>query len=142
MELVTKRLLRIQVTVPDPVRTVDVAASSTPRMHRVVLHLRSFDPERDSDSYNALFVFVADLDNDDMVRGIQRHLLGDLSRKVHSMSFGRTQVFALRPDTIRTKAQPLADVEIVTRHGCASTVDLSHNARSGAVFAVTKDVVR
>jgi hypothetical protein len=37
-------------------------------------------------------VFVADLNDDDMVRGIQRHVLGDLACKVHRMTFGRAQI--------------------------------------------------
>jgi hypothetical protein len=57
-------------------------------------------------------VFVADLNNDDMVRGIQRHVLGDLACKVHRMAFGRAQVLELRTGTIRTKSQPLADIEM------------------------------
>src|SRR5688572_29419083 len=90
----------------------------TPRMHRLIFNLYSFNPERDGHSNNALFMFVADLDNDDMVRGIQRHLLGDFASKVHGMAFGTHQVLEFLPGMIRPKSQSFADVEVVTRHGC------------------------
>jgi hypothetical protein len=107
----------------------------TPRIYRPILNLRSFDPEREGHGDHPLFVFVADLNNDDMVRGIQRHHLGDLACKVHGMAFGRDQVPELLTGTIRTKSQPLANIEIVTRHGCDPTVDGSHNAQITVVFA-------
>src|SRR5215203_3892118 len=83
----------------------------TPRMHRRIIDLGSFEPERDSHGDQALFAFVADLNDDNVVRGFQRHVLGDLSGKVHSMAFGSAQVLELLADTIRTETKPLADVE-------------------------------
>jgi hypothetical protein len=106
-----------------------------PRIHRLILNLRSFDPERDSHGDHPLFVLVADLNDDNMVRGSQRHVLGDLACKVHSMALGAPQILELRTGMIRTKSQPLADVEIVSRHGCAPTADGSYNAQITVVFA-------
>ena len=82
-------------------------------MHGLIRDLGPFDPKCDRHGSHPLFVLVADLDNDDVVRGIQRHILGDLACKVHSMTLGRAKVFELLPGMIRTKSQPLADVEIV-----------------------------
>ena len=105
-------------------------------MHGPIIDLRSFEPERDGHGYQAFLVFVADLNNDNMVRGFQRHVLGDLSGEVHGMAFGRAQVLELLADTIRPETKPLPDVEKVSRHGCASPADGSHNAQVGVVFAV------
>ena len=111
-------------------------------MNRPIVNLRSFEPERDGHGYQALFVLVADLNDDNMVRGFQRHILGDPSGEVHGMAFGCAQVLELLADTIRTETKPLADVEKVSRHGCASPADGSHNAQVGVVFAVPNSAYR
>jgi hypothetical protein len=51
-------------------------------MHWLILDLRPLDPECARQGYHPLFVFVADLNDDDLVRGIQRHL-SDFASQVH-----------------------------------------------------------